>query len=248
MTLTLWTAFSLTGLFWVYVVVMRPRLPIPAERSIPQMVKNLEGPAQAAKAVQVAAAFLPDEAWLATARYQIELIGSNSFIFANEWKPGDEANRDQIRVRPFAMVTQRHDAKGELKWMTLVSETALLQFSGDLVGKNPGRVVRAAMEGETRINGSDGLYMAGRTFYFEEAAQRIYSDAELEFRIGNNRGRAGRVQMDLIPNELTPTDRPNVWGLRTVRMSRNVAMDLEFRQGGKPFPLSIKCGGLRVRR
>lgn len=243
MTLTLWTAFSLTGLFWVYVVVMRPRLPIPAERSIPQMVKNLEGPAQAAKAVQVAAEFLPDEAWLAAARYQIELIGSNSFIFANEWKPGDETNRDQIRVRPFAMVTQRHDAKGELKWMTLVSETALLQFSGDLVGKNPGRVVRAAMEGETRINGSDGLYMSGRTFYFEEAAQRIYSDAPLEFRIGNNRGRAGRVQMDLIPNEVTPIDRPNVWGLRTVRMSRNVAMDLEFRQGGKPFPLSINCSG-----
>lgn len=251
-TLTLLTAFGLTGLYWGYVFLMRPLLPTPVERPAPLVMQRHDGSAQAAEAVKVATRFLPNDAWATSARYQIELIDSNAFIYANQWEPvedaqewksEDGAGRTAFRIHPFAMVTRRHDSKGELKWMTLVTESALVQFSGDWAGKNPGRVVRAALGENTRINGADGLSMKGQAFYFEEAAQRIFSDAPLEFTIGANRGRAGRVQIDLIPNELAPTDRPNVWGIRSVRMSRNVAMDLEFKQSGKPFPMSIKCAG-----
>lgn len=244
MMLTLATAFSLTGLYWVYVLLVRPQLPIPAERSIPRLQQSNGGSQQSAEAVQIAEEYLKDAPWAARAPFKVRMLSTDTFIYADEWKPNQEQGKnDEIHISPFAMVMRRPDAKGKQSWMTLISDRAVLQFSGSLTGKSQVRIIRAALEEDTQIRGSDGLYLAGRYFYFEEAAQTLFSDSPVEFAIGNNRGKAGRVQLDLIPNEVAPSDRPDVWGIRTMRMSKNVAMDLQLIQNRKPFPLSIKCAG-----
>lgn len=242
--LTVATVAGLTSLYGLYSQLTRPLFVVKAvhqaERSVPQRINTT----RPVKYVEVAAEHLAEQAWAEKARYQTST--QQGYIYTNQWTPEEDGGKGIVRLEPFAMVWLLPDKDGESRAVTLVSESARLKFDGKLEGQNPqpGRVVAAAMQGEVQVTGPDGLKLVGRNFYFEEAALRIYSDNSVVFDIGPNHGSASSVQLDLIPSSgLISDDRPQVFGIQTVRLNQNIRLDVELRQRKDKIPVSIECAG-----
>ncbi|OYW20417.1 MAG: hypothetical protein B7Z55_07300 [Planctomycetales bacterium 12-60-4] len=130
--------------------------------------------------------------------------------------------------------------------MTIVSESAVVKFAGSLEmpSPDPGRLVHATLEGRAQVTGPKGLVIDGKNLYFSEAARSLYSDNPVRFEYANNRGSADKLSIDLIPQEGEPGDeRPHIFGVRNVRLSQNVKMELQLKQRNESLPLKVKCDG-----
>ncbi len=240
--LTLAVALSLSGLYCAYAIFTRPLLTLPT-LSVVAPVGPMNAPPRPVENVRVAETHLPQQEWAANAKYHLK--SHDAYIYANDWEMEGDSGR--VRLKPFAMVWMSKNTKtGDTEPVTVVSESALVRFAGnfEMPNPNPGRLVHAILSGRAQINGPNGMVIDGREFTFSEAANRLWSDYQVRYEYAGNRGRADILEIDLIPQEGEPgKDRPHIFGIRNVRLSRNVVMELQLKENEKPFPLKVKCKG-----
>ncbi|MFA6046818.1 MAG: hypothetical protein WC718_17685, partial [Phycisphaerales bacterium] len=231
----------LSGLFMAYRVTCA-RLMVRPERKVSAEIATPTDPLMSsAENVRIAREHLPHVPWAIDSQYQVR--SDRAYLYANEWTP--EGNRGEIRFRPLAIVMVG-ERKGKPEITTLVADSALLKFASqfDVRSPNPGRIIAGALEGEVSVSGPQGLQIAGRNFYLSESAARMYSDHPVTFALGPHRGSAGQLQAELIPAEYTMhSDRPAIIGIKSVRLRRNVKMDVVLKNKQEPLPLHIKTAG-----
>ena len=247
---TIATAISLTGLYAVYAVAIRPLVMIPDEPA-PVQVSDEQGESHRPREnVRVAESFLGDQPWTAQSEYMLR--AGQAFVFTNKW---DREKSDQrlVRFEPFAMVWVSKDKQGREQAVSLVSDSAQIKFASAFDDKhsNPGRVVGAVLDGVVQIKGSDGLEVTGKRFIFDESAPSLISTNPVQFQFGLHKGSGRSLHMSLIPAEGVPgPDRPHVFGIRTVRLSggtdpvtkkpEDVRLDIHMRQQAKPVVVNIR--------
>ena len=143
---TIATAVSLTGLYAVYAVAVRP-LVVFSERP-PEPIETPERAAahRPVENVRIAESYLPEQSWAAQSQYMLR--AGQSFVFTNEWRR-DQGNNQKVRFTPFAMVWLSTDKHGREQAVSLVSEWAELKFASafDEKNPNPGRVIGAVLDG-----------------------------------------------------------------------------------------------------
>lgn len=241
--LTAAVCLCLTGAYGVYAVLVPPLMVLPTLSVDPGPSGPINAPPRPVENVRIAKAYLPQQEWAANAKYHLKT--RQAYVYANEWTP--EGTEQRIRLQPFAMIWLSKNRKtGEEEAVTVVSESAVVKFQGtlELPNPNPGRLVHASLEGRAQVSGSNGLMLDGRNFYFSEAAEALWSDHPVRYQYAGNSGSADILQVGLIPQEGPPGDeRPHIFGVRNVRLSRNVKMELLLKQQGEPLPLKIRCAG-----
>lgn len=184
-----------------------------------------------------AEAHLSEYAWTAEAKYQVA-VRAGSYVFADTWEKIEQSGR--VRFTPFAMIWRSENHDPNEPPITIVSESAIVEFAEDFEITKPndlGRVVGGALEGEVRIRGPKGLAVDGRDFNFSEGALRVWSDNLVNFAYAQHSGNGQGLELDLIPEPGTPgKDKPAIAGVRTVRLRKDIVMDLagEPRPGGRP--------------
>jgi len=183
----------------------------------------------------VALRYLPDQPWAAKADFVIR--NGRSLVFFNRYEPTRDGKA--IQIEPFAMVfpPKSDDEAGEP--LTIVGEAAILRVAGtiDLADADPGRIVGASIPGPVRLRGPDGFDLQGRTFTYDETAQRLWSDEPVTFRHAEHSGRGRGIQLDLLRiGDPEAFESVACNGLRTLRLLSDVEMNLQLDdQGGGPF-------------
>ncbi len=195
--LTAGAAAGLTGLYMTYAATVTPLLRNAAEeaRRATDRRENSISPPASNRAL--AERYLPHAPFAAEAKYQ---VGSGqSMMYWNEWAIEERASgKSALRVTPFAAVivddSGADPEQGGKQPTTVMANTAVLWFakpiSEDMVS-NPGRVVVAGFYGDVRIDGAEGLRVAGSNFLFLEGNpaskySRLYSDSPVSFRHGGS--------------------------------------------------------------
>lgn len=241
--LTIGTAVCLSGAYLLYAAALRPLFPEPGVQPIPQIAVPGDLPLRPQENVRIATTYLGQQPWAADARYLLR--SQQAFLYTDDWHP--EGKEGRIRLRPFAMAwVSINKQTGKEEAVTVVSESALLKFSGslDLSNPDPGRVIYAVLEGRTRIEGPEGLMIDGKHFVFSEASARLWSDQPVRCEYAGNSASANGLQADLIPQEGPPgKDRPHIFGVRTLQLQRNVVMNLVMQQPDEPLAVTVKCAG-----
>jgi hypothetical protein len=241
--LTLSVVLCLTGVYGVYAAVTRPMLALPV-MAVPIAATEVstEQP-RPVENMRIADTHLAHQPWVKSAKYLLR--SHDAFVYANEWRP--EGNEGRVRLWPFAMAwVTKNDKTNVEEVVTVVAESAVVKFAGsfDLPSPDPGRIISASLEGRAQVAGPNGLLVDGRDFRFQESGQMLYSDQPVRFDYAGNSGSADILQLDLIPRAgPADKDRPNVYGVKNVRLSRNVKMDLQLKQKGEPLALAIRCAG-----
>lgn len=249
LSFTLTVTASLTGLYWLYALVVTPRL-APKMLTAQQRAHDDHDEAKFEPPptnIQYAERFLPDAPWAIDAKFQIAM--AKGVLFSKSWRLKDES-QNLYEFRPFAMIwfdapdTGEDDREPSTNRppMTLVSESGLVQFSSkfDPINRKYGRVIGGKLEGKVTASGPDGLVIRGRDFFFHEKSLELYSDAAVEFRFQQHRGTAEKgFKADLTPSTESP--RPDdflaVNGFRRVMLRGHIEMDLANASG----PVHVTC-------
>jgi lipopolysaccharide export system protein LptA len=179
--------------------------------------------------------FLRSAPWAHDAKFQVRT--KQAFVFAQEWEKIKQTGR--VRFKPFAMIWRSDDQDPKKAPITIVCDSALVEFSEKFEGSSTrlGRVVGGALEGPVTIAGADGLALDGRDINFSEAALRMWSDYPVAFRYGPHSGHGQGLELDLIAAPGLPgDDKPAVSGVRTLRLLKDVVMDLVSRPRGDGKP------------
>jgi len=240
------TGLALTGAFGAYSLLIAPLVRMPQRTAGPNPAAEEMESQRPADHVRIANQWLSSQEWTSTAKYLLRT--DDMFIFANEWSPrGDQG---QIRFRPFAAVWLSKDKQGVEQAVTVCAESALLKFQSNFQFDNPqpGRVTGGSLDGEVQIRGPDGLDISGQNFYFSEGTRSIFShsgnQSPITFRFGENKGQAGHLLIKLIKSEgVVPKDRPNIIGVESIELSRNVNMQLKLDDDKSTPPIVVKCTG-----
>lgn len=246
--LTLSTTACLCGMYGLYELLIGPMtspgaslLEARATRARPQPISSPENQRQAEQ-------YLAHQPWkdgtAAKAKYQVR--NEKSFIYADEWETIEDSKR--VRLKPFAMIWRSKKQKLDDEPITIVCESAILTFHDKFEATNlsPNRIVGGALEGKVTILGPNGLAVEGRDFFFVEEQRRAWSDHPVKFAWGPHSGRGHGLEMDLIPEEGPPDDsRPAIAGVRTVRLIKDVVMDLVpgAKEGETPRPVRVTSTG-----
>ncbi len=229
--LTATTSAALTGFYCLYALAMRPVVETPGLG--PRTSFSNEGvwaPARPRQGEEMAIRYLPSQPWAEKAKYILRT--EEAFIYFEEWEPIDEDKA--VRFTPFAMVYMKKSRKPDEEPITVISDSAYVRFVNkfSLTSSNAGRVINAALEGSALIEGDKGMRVQGHNFVFSEKQMRIWSYGHVDFNYGPHKGNGHELQVDLIPDEVARAENKlAVKGFRTVRLRRNVLMDLEFREG-----------------
>ncbi len=250
--LTLATAVSLTGMSAIYSIAMRPIVVIPNPQEI---IRNddyteVQRPAENAR---VAAKYIPSRIWAAASKYMLRV--EEAFIYTDSCNPDKENNR-RVRFQPFAIVWLTKDNGGNEQAISVVCDSATLEFASKFDEKNPspGRIVGAVLNGAVEIAGPDGLLAQGSEFHFEEAGLTLYTHNRVGFQYQSHQGSATRMEMKLIPAEGPPgVDRPHVYGIESIHLSgkpsRNdptnqyVKLKMLVPQGEETRLIKARCSG-----
>ncbi len=245
---TLTVTAGLTGLYWLYALVVTPRLepPLLAAPLGPmddqEELKAEPPPGNRSDAER----FLLAAPWAAQAKFQIRL--ASGVLFSESWEPQSET-RDVYKFEPFAMILfdtskggESGDGAADKQPVTLVSERGLIRFSSefDPVNQKVGRVINCKLEGKVTVTGSDGLTLQGRDVFFDESTKELRSDAAVEFTYQQHHGTAEGLKVDLLS-----IDRPRpdqllaIEGIQRVTLRDHVEMDLVSGSG----PLQVTCDG-----
>ena len=200
--LTAGTAVGLSGLYAAYAATVTPLLEHAAREATGAADARPTRIVPPQSNRRLAERFLPHAPWATGANYQ---IGSGrSVMYWNKWtieKQG--ADKSILIVSPFAMAIVNDDGPdarnpgegGAKRPTTLVADKAALRFekpiSADAVA-SPGRVVGAVFRGAVRVDGEDGLRVAGTIFQYREGepgagAATLISDSPVSFRHGSTR-------------------------------------------------------------
>ena len=244
LSFTLTVTASLTGLYWLYALVVTPRL-APKILSAQQRTRETRDELKfepPPSNIQNAELFLPDASWAANAKFQIAM--ANGVLFTNNWRLVDaQKNSDEplnlYEFRPFAMIWRDASESGDdaaesiagKPPMTLMSDSGLVQFSSEFnpVSRKYGRVIGGKLEGKVTASGPDGLRIRGRDFFFHEKTLELHSDAPVEFRFQQHQGTAaGGFTADLLPSTEPPSVNQflAIAGFRELMLRGPVEMDL----------------------
>ncbi|MFN0053870.1 MAG: hypothetical protein ACKV0T_16955, partial [Planctomycetales bacterium] len=231
--LTISTALILVGAFALYCGLVSPFVSPGKEELGDQSMSASEPKIRSHENSRQAAQHLPDQAWTADAKYQART--GDTYVFAEEWEKVEESGR--VRFTPFAMIWRPKDQKGDQPPLTIVCESALVEFAEafDVSHPKPGRVVGGALEGRVTVRGQDGMQINGRDFYFSEADLRVWSDNPVKFAQGPHSGEGLGLEMLLIPDKgPIEEDKPAISGVRTIRLRKDVVMNLvsQDKEGG----------------
>lgn len=223
---TIATAISLTGLYAVYAVAIRPLVVIPDQLVVPPVAIDRADLHRPAENVRIAKTFLSDQPWTAESEYMLR--AGQAFIFTRDWdRDGNDPRK--VKFTPFAIVWLSTDKQGREQAISLASESAQLMFASILDDKHstdPGRVIRAVLSGDVKVRGTEGLAIDGKQFIFDESAPSLYTNNPVRFQFGAHKGSGGRMHMSLIPAEGAPgKDRPHILGVRTIRLAGGVDRD-----------------------
>ena len=249
---TFLTAASLTCLYGVYTIAMRPIVLIPDIPKVP--TENLEStlPELPVENVRVAETHLPFAKWTSTSQHTLRI--EQAFVYTNDWFQ-DEQNKKIVHFEPFAMVwviPETENSKEEA--VCVVSEAAQLEFATafDEKTRTVGRVVSARLDGMVRINGPQNLAVVGRNFVFDESTLLLQTFSPVKFRFQKNEGSATRMDMKLIPAEGVPgVDRPHVSGVESVHLIAgpnasdpqhpHVQLRVHLPNGEETIPINVIC-------
>lgn len=240
--LTASAAAGLTSLCAGYAVLTRPLLR-PTEGTDQRAFSGPSTPVPEQKN-EFAIYYLPDEPWAANAAYVVR--NGQSVIFFNSWEPIDD--NTAVRLEPFAMVLPPEPHEQDREAVTLVGDAAILRVAGtiQLEKPDPGRIIGGSVPGAVRLRGPEGLDLKGRNFSFSEAAERLWSDEDVEFRYSTHKGRGHGLQLELfrvgVPESFESVA---VSGVKVLRLLRDVEMDLliDDRRGG---PFGTIAGGAKA--
>lgn len=236
------TAGCLVGLYLLYVAVVCPLVDVPEAPHRPETVPEAETP-RPLENVRIAREHLSHQTWAASAKYHLR--SQQAFVYTNDLQP--EGREGRVRLRPFALAWVEIDPQTQAEQVfTVVSESALVKFAEayEVSNPNPGRVVFAALDGPAQIAGPNGLLIDGRNFFFSESSANLWSDHAVKFAYAGSLGSAEGLEIDLIPQQGPPRkDRPHIFGARSLRLRRNVNMQLQLRQGREPLTLTVRAGG-----
>ncbi|MEI8017578.1 MAG: hypothetical protein WCH39_05215, partial [Schlesneria sp.] len=248
---TVATAISLTVLYGLYSVAIRPVIVVPA-KSDQSIEKDEYSEAQRpAENVRVAATYIPASEWAKKSKYMLR--AEQAFVFTEHWRQ-EPGNDKRIRFEKFAVVWVSNDKEGNEQAFSIVSHEALVEFASAFDEKtpNPGRVVRAVLVGDVEISGPDGLSVVGQNFIFDESELNLYTLNPVHFRFQSHRGSASRMTMKLIPAEGLPgRDRPHVYGVQSMSLIANpslpknshVRLEIQMPQGNELMPVNVQCDG-----
>ncbi len=248
---TVATAISLTVLYGLYSVAIRPVVVVPA-KSDQSIEKDEYSEAQRpAENVRVAATYIPTSEWAKKSKYMLR--AEQAFVFTEHWRQ-EPGNDKRIRFEKFAVVWVSIDKEGNEQAFSIVSHEALVEFASTFDEKtpNPGRVVRAVLVGDVEISGPDGLSVVGQNFIFDESELNLYTLNPVHFRFQSHRGSASRMTMRLIPAEGLPgRDRPHVYGVKSMSLIANpslpknnhVRLEIQMPQGNELIPVNVQCDG-----
>ena len=191
---TLATAVSLTGLYVLYSVGMQTIIVVPIRAEEPIEDDDYGNAERPAENVRVAATYLPHREWAAKSKYMLR--AEQAFVYTEHWEPVQDNNK-RIRFDQFAMIWMTTDRQGLEQAVSISSDHALLEFAlaFDEKAPNPGRVVRAMLEGDVEISGPDGLSVIGRNFIFDETELKLYTHNPVSFQFQSHRGSASRMEM-----------------------------------------------------
>ena len=233
--MTLTAGAVLTGFYSIYAMILRPVVETPG--LAPGVVSNdtIPAPPPPRQGVEMAERYLASQPWAAKAKYVIRT--DEAFIYFEEWD--DLEQSEAARFTPFAMIYTTKGREPDEEPITVISDSAYVRFAKkfSMTSPDPGRVIGGALEGNVQIRGDNNLQVMGRNFVFNEQAMRVWCDNHVDFAYGPHKGNGHGLQIELIPDPVARAkEKLAVKGFKTVRLRRNVSMDLEFREGqaGKP--------------
>ena len=234
--LTLSTFACLCGMCALYIALVSPFVSPGAELLSEKRSASEDIPHRTPENQRQAEQFLPDQPWAATARYQVTMR-AGQFVYADTWEKIEQSGR--VRFRPFAMIWRSEGHAPDQPPITIVCESAIVEFAEnfDVAKPDPGRVVGGALEGDVRIRGPNRLAVDGRDFNFSEGALRAWSDNQVTFAYLEHTGNGQGLELDLVPEQGPPgKDKPAIAGVRTLRLRKDVVMDLvgQERKDGRP--------------
>ncbi|HTI52142.1 MAG TPA: hypothetical protein VL475_14365 [Planctomycetaceae bacterium] len=223
--LTLSTSASLCGMYALYGAIVSPLVSPGPELLTERTVSAGEGPRRPPEYRHQAEEHLPQCPWAADAKYQIR--NEQTYVYFQEWEKTEQSRR--VRFEPFAMVWRQKDHDPKNAPITIDCQSAIDEFAEnfDIANPRPGRIVGGALEGEVAIRGPEGMAIDGREFIFSEDALRVWSDNPVKFKYGPHSGQGHGLELALIPQPGPPDeDKPAVSGVRTMRLIKDVVMDL----------------------
>lgn len=231
--LTLLTLAGTLMLYWGYSRVVTPRVQPPSVQGAPS-VSQFDGNPTPITNLEWAKEHLPHAEWAGDARYQMR-TDENTFVYA---ETAERVDSDQaVRFKPFALIWNQKGRKKDEPPITVVCDSAYVQFANkfDAAKPNPGRVIAGALEGKVEIRGANDLRILGRDFRFTETSMSMWSDQPLRFVYAKHHGKAIGVQCELLGHPGGPNAQPErfaVAGFRKIRLRRDVAMHFLF-EGSK---------------
>ena len=217
-------------------------------------------------ASQVAQSWLSNEDWLKTAAICWQR-SEQSFLYAQTVQAGDGAQGDTIRLQPFAMIW-KDESHPDAPPLTIVAKSARVRFENSFFEPSPiaddsinlssreaGRIVSAALEGQVRITGPDGLVVEGQDFVFSEETAQLYTDHAVNFRYGppregqpvQVRGASAvglTVDFTPVPNSPFGADMPRVAERpKSAELRGIVAIDFVTQDKGQPTKTRVTSEG-----
>lgn len=240
------------GLYSAYTLFFSPFL-APRIDPLPPGDDNRSGTKDSASSNQPeerkqAQQYLPGQPWAAEPNKGYHFRTETGFFYFKSWDNQVDDGR-KVRFTPFAMIWRPRGHDPNKAPYTIVSESAVVEFTSkfEISNPNPGRIIGGALEGDVQIRGADGLAIDGQQFYFGEQVLRVWSDHAIKFQQGPHRGRATGVELDLIAqSNPQATETLAITGVRTVRLLKAVEMQLV--PGATPsdttgHPVDIDCQG-----
>jgi lipopolysaccharide export system protein LptA/predicted Rdx family selenoprotein len=248
---TLAIGLSLTGVYALYSVVMQAIIVVPIRAEEPVAEDDYSDPQRPAENVRVAQSYIAHREWAASSSYMLR--AEQAFIYTQHWEPVQENNK-RVRFDKFAMAWVSTDKDGQEQAVSIVSDHALIEFAFafDEKAPNPGRVVRAILEGDVEIAGPDGLSVIGKNFIFDETELKLYTRHPVNFKFQSHHGSASWMAMKLIPAEGLPgKDRPHVYGVESIHLMANLSLpknqhiilEGQMPKGDQPKPVKVRCAG-----
>ncbi|MEX1231857.1 MAG: hypothetical protein WEB58_16550 [Planctomycetaceae bacterium] len=185
--------------------------------------------------------YLAGDPWTFQPGYQFRT--PQAFVYTKSWK---HLENGDVLFEPFALIWRRQGKNGEEEPIRVVSDKARITFARafNMSDPDPGRVIKGSLEGRVKILGGDGLIIVGKDFHFSEKSKIILSDHPVKMQQGPNRGRANRMQIDLITNVTGENDgRPAIAGFRAVKFSKDIQLDVVANADGPAggTPIRIEC-------
>lgn len=223
--LTACTAAGLTGLCALYSVTVSPF--VAPGKTLDAGLKVAAAPPPPPENVRMAKQYLPQQPWAASAKYQIRT--TEAYIYANEWQPVE--NDQAVMFRPFAMIHFRENQPADQTPITVVGESAYMKFSKkfEMSDPEPGRIIKGALQGNSRITGPDNMVIVGKNFTFSQESKRLWSESLVTFQWGQHRGRGFGLQVELIADEsATKRSTIDITGIQSIKLRRSVAVDMTF--------------------